>query len=61
MLGFLGSCVGQLGARRVRSPFPDLFRERFGSPTLGLLTSVLIMVFLSTNLVAQFAAGVPGS
>ena len=36
---------------------PDLFRERFGSPTLGMLTSLLVMFFLICNLVAQFTAG----
>jgi 4-hydroxy-tetrahydrodipicolinate synthase len=36
---------------------PDLFRHRFGSPTLGLITSLLIIVFMSAMMVAQFKAG----
>src|SRR5262249_56908132 len=36
---------------------PDLYRERFGSPALGMLASVLVMFFLICNLVPQFTAG----
>jgi sodium/pantothenate symporter len=57
ILGALGKRIGQISRRTGAITLPDLFRERFGSPALGLLTSVLVMGFLSTNLVAQFAAG----
>jgi sodium/pantothenate symporter len=57
VLGALGKRVGHLSRRTGAITLPDLFRERFGSPPLGLLTSLLVMFFLSTNLVAQFAAG----
>jgi sodium/pantothenate symporter len=57
VLGTLGKRIGQLSRKTGAITLPDLFRERFGSPGLGLLTSVLIMFFLSTNLVAQFTAG----
>jgi SSS family solute:Na+ symporter/sodium/pantothenate symporter len=57
VLGVLGKRIGQLSRRTGAITLPDLFRERFGSPALGLLTSLLVMFFLSTNLVAQFAAG----
>src|SRR5262249_12089611 len=36
---------------------PDVLRDRFRSPALGLLATVLILLFLSVNLVAQFKAG----
>jgi SSS family solute:Na+ symporter/sodium/pantothenate symporter len=57
VLGVLGKRIGHLARRTGAITLPDLFRERFGSPALGLLTSSLIMFFLSCFLVAQFKAG----
>src|SRR3954452_5894988 len=57
VLGVLGKRIGQLSRKTGAITLPDLFRERFGSPALGLLTSLLVMFFLTTNLVAQFTAG----
>jgi len=57
VLGALGKRIGHISRKTGAITLPDLFRERFGSPTLGLLTSLLVMGFLSTNLVAQFTAG----
>jgi SSS family solute:Na+ symporter/sodium/pantothenate symporter len=57
ILGVLGKRIGHLARRTGAITLPDLFRERFGSPALGLTTSLLIMVFLSCFLVAQFKAG----
>jgi SSS family solute:Na+ symporter/sodium/pantothenate symporter len=57
VLGVLGKRIGQLSRRTGAITLPDLFRERFGSPTLGLLTSLFIMFFLSINMIAQFKAG----
>jgi SSS family solute:Na+ symporter/sodium/pantothenate symporter len=57
ILGVMGKRIGQLSRRTGAITLPDLFRERYGSPALGLLTSLLVMFFLSTNLVAQFTAG----
>lgn len=57
ILGALGKRVGQISRKTGAVTLPDLFRERFGSPALGLITSLLIIFFLSTNLVAQFNAG----
>src|SRR4051794_11849472 len=57
VLGILGKRIGQLSRKTGAITLPDLFRERFGSPTLGLMTSLLVMFFLICNLVAQFAAG----
>lgn len=57
ILGILGKRIGQLARRTGAITLPDLFRERFGSPALGLLTSLLVMFFLGVNMVAQFAAG----
>lgn len=57
VLGVLGKRIGQLARRTGAITLPDLYRERYESPALGLLSSVLIMVFLSAFLVAQFKAG----
>ena len=57
VLGVLGKRIGQLARRTGAITLPDLLRERFGSPALGLLTSLLMIFFLTTNLVAQFKGG----
>ncbi|WP_406700649.1 sodium transporter [Singulisphaera sp. Ch08] len=57
VLGILGKRIGQLSRKTGAITLPDLFRERFGSPALGLMTSLLVMFFLVCNLVAQFSAG----
>ncbi|MEO6809344.1 MAG: sodium transporter [Isosphaeraceae bacterium] len=57
VLGVLGKRIGQLSRRTGAITLPDLFRERYGSPALGLLTSILIMFFLTVNLIPQFKAG----
>jgi SSS family solute:Na+ symporter/sodium/pantothenate symporter len=36
---------------------PDVLRDRFQSPTLGILASVFLLLFLIFNLVGQFKAG----
>jgi SSS family solute:Na+ symporter/sodium/pantothenate symporter len=57
VLGILGKRIGQLARRTGAITLPDLLRERYGSPALGLLTSLLIMLFLTSNLIPQFKAG----
>lgn len=57
VLGVLGKRIGQMSRRTGAITLPDLFRERFGSPSLGLMTSLLIMFFLTCNLIPQFKAG----
>jgi SSS family solute:Na+ symporter/sodium/pantothenate symporter len=57
ILGLLGKRVGQLSRRTGAITLPDFFRERFGSPALGLLTSLIVIVFVTVNLVPQFKAG----
>jgi SSS family solute:Na+ symporter/sodium/pantothenate symporter len=57
VLGLLGKRIGQLSRRTGAITLPDLLRERYGSPTLGLLTSLFILVFLTIFMEAQFAAG----
>jgi sodium/pantothenate symporter len=57
VLGVMGKRIGRMARRTGAITLPDLFRERFGSPTLGLITSVLVMLFLTCNLIPQFKAG----
>ncbi len=57
ILGTLGKRIGQLSRRTGAITLPDLFRERYGSPALGFLTSIFIIVFLTVFLVPQFKSG----
>jgi sodium/pantothenate symporter len=56
-LGLMGKRIGQLSRKTGAITLPDLFRERFGSPALGLLTSLIILGFLTVFMEAQFVAG----
>src|SRR5262249_58662562 len=53
----LGRRLAPLARRTGAVTVPDLFRARFGSPTLGLVASLLILFYLSFMMVAQFKAG----
>jgi SSS family solute:Na+ symporter/sodium/pantothenate symporter len=55
--GIVAKRLAQLSRRTGAITVPDLFRERFNSPTAGLLSSLLIMFFMSFMMVAQFKAG----
>lgn len=55
--GVLAKRLAQLSRRTGAVTVPDLFRARFNSPTLGLVSSLLIMFFMSFMMVAQFKAG----
>ncbi|HVX15403.1 MAG TPA: sodium:solute symporter [Pirellulales bacterium] len=54
---FVGKRLAQLSRRTGAITMPDLFRERFASPALGLSTSLLVLFFLCFTMVAQFKAG----
>lgn len=53
----VGKRLAQLSRQTNAVTVPDLLRERFGDPRVGLLASVLIMLFLSFTMFAQFKAG----
>ena len=55
--GLVGKRIAHISRHTGAITMPDLFRHRFGSPTLGLITSLLIIVFMSAMMVAQFKAG----
>ncbi len=52
-----GKRLAQLSHRTGAITVPDMFRSRFASPTLGLITSLLILCFMSVLMIAQFKAG----
>jgi sodium/pantothenate symporter len=53
----IGKRMAQLSRRTGAITVPDLFRERFNSPASGLIASLMIIVFMSCMMVAQFKAG----
>jgi len=55
--GIVGKRIAQISRKTGAITMPDLFRERFQSPTLGLVTSLLIILFMTSMMVAQFKAG----
>src|SRR5262249_44311419 len=57
VLGVLGKRIGEISRKTGAITLPDLFRERYKCPALGLLTSLIVMFFLTCNLVPQFTAG----
>lgn len=56
-MGFLGKRINQVARLSDAITVPDVIRDRFRSPGLGLLSVSLIVFFMSFNLVAQFKAG----
>jgi SSS family solute:Na+ symporter/sodium/pantothenate symporter len=55
--GILGKRLAQLSRRTGAITVPDLFRARFGSPALGLVASLFILLYLSFMMFAQFKSG----
>src|SRR5947207_8709903 len=55
--GVLAKRLNQVSRLSGAITVPDVLRDRFGSPALGVLSSVFLLLFLTANLVAQFKAG----
>jgi SSS family solute:Na+ symporter/sodium/pantothenate symporter len=55
--GIIGKRIAQISRKSGAITMPDLFRERFASPALGIATSLLIVTFMTSMMVAQFKAG----
>ena len=55
--GIIGKRLAQLSRRLGAITIPDFFRERFNSPTLGLVASFGILFYMSFMMIAQFKAG----
>ena len=56
-MALLGKRINQVARVSGAVTVPDVLRDRFGSPALGVTGSLLILLFLLFNLVAQFKAG----
>jgi Na+/proline symporter len=54
---WLGKRINQVARIGGSVTVPDVFRDRFRSPALGIVASFLILFFVCFNLVAQFKAG----
>src|SRR5438309_2023058 len=55
--GVLAKRLNQVSRLSGSITVPDVLRDRFQSPALGLLAGILLVIFLMFNLVAQFKAG----
>lgn len=56
-MGVLGKRVNQAARKSGAITIPDVFRDRYESPSLGIFASCTIIFFTICNLVAQFKAG----
>ena len=56
-MGLLGKRVNQVARKTGAITLPDLFRDRYQSPSIGILISLVLVLFLTVYLVAQFKAG----
>lgn len=56
-MGLIGKRLNQVARISGAITVPDVVRDRFGSRRFGLLATLLIIFFMSFNLVAQFKAG----
>jgi SSS family solute:Na+ symporter/sodium/pantothenate symporter len=56
-MGLMGKRLNQVARLSGAVTVPDVLRDRFRSPTLGLVATALIMIFMTFNLVAQFKGG----
>lgn len=59
LMGFavVGKRLAQLSRMTDSFTVPDLLRERFGDARVGLVTSIMIITFMSFTMFAQFKAG----
>src|SRR3989440_105828 len=55
--GVLAKRLNQVSRLSGAITVPDVLRDRFQSPALGLLASIFLLIFLLFNLVGQFKAG----
>jgi SSS family solute:Na+ symporter/sodium/pantothenate symporter len=53
----IGKRIAQISRKTGAITMPDLFRARFNSPSLGLASSLIILVFMTTMMIGQFKAG----
>ncbi len=56
-LGLLGKRLNQVARKNDSITLPDIFRDRFESPMASSMIAVILALFISVYLVAQFKAG----
>lgn len=56
-MGLLGKRLNKLGRETEAVTIPEVLSKRFESPAIGILASLLIVVFMFIFLLAQFKAG----
>lgn len=56
-MALFGKRINQISRITGAVTVPDVFRDRFQSPILGVIATLLILLFVVFNLVAQFKAG----
>jgi sodium/pantothenate symporter len=56
-MAFLGKRLNQVSRISGAVTVPDVFRDRFKSPTLALVATLMIFSFLVVNMVSQFKSG----
>src|SRR5437773_4229278 len=56
-MALMGKRINQVARLAGSVTVPDVLRDRFASPGLGILSTLLILGFLIVNLVGQFKAG----
>lgn len=56
-MAIMGKRINQVARVSGAVTMPDVFRDRFQSQALGILSTLLILLFLTFNLVGQFKAG----
>ena len=56
-VGLVGKRISEIGRRTGALTYPDLMRDRFRSPAIGVLSAIAIIVLYVAYMVAQFVAG----
>ncbi|RMF44046.1 MAG: hypothetical protein D6753_03560 [Planctomycetota bacterium] len=56
-MGLLAKRLNQVARQTDAITIPDLIRDRFQSPALGLVATLFIIFFMTCNLIAQFKGG----
>lgn len=57
VMGLFGKRLNQVARMSGAITVPDVMRDRFRSPAIGIVAALLLVFFLVVNLVAQFKAG----
>ncbi len=57
VFAIFGKRMAQISRRTGAITLPDFFRERFGSPAVGLTASIFLLVLLTVYMIPQFKAG----